>query len=257
MFQRLTVQVGFPCAGMLLLSCGIVAFTQDKAKPQTKINSIDGAEMVWIPGGTFQMGSDKGQKDEKPVHEQTVAGFWMYRHDVTVAQFRKFCEATKRKMPAAPAWGHMDNHPIVNVAWDQANAYCAWARVRLPTEAEWEYAARGGKGFEYGTSTGQIDDKLASFGGKNKGTKPVGSYPPNPFGLYDMAGNACQWCSSLRQPYPYRSDDGRENPKASGSRVVRGGCMLGSSDQARCAYRDNDLRGEANPCLGFRCAMTP
>ena len=256
MFRRLTFQAGFPCTAIILLCSGILAFTQDKEKPKTKINPIDGAEMVWIPGGTFQMGSDKGQKDEKPMHQQKVAGFWMYRHDVTVAQFRKFCESTKRQMPAAPDWGQIDD-PIVNVSWTDSIAYCEWAKVRLPTEAEWEYAARGGKQFEYGTSTGQIDDKLANFGGKNKGAKPVGSYPPNPFGLYDMAGNVCQWCSSFPQAYPYRSDDGRENLTASGHRVVRGGCWFGGADQARAAYRDNDLRGKANPCLGFRCVMTP
>ena len=257
MFRRLTVQASFPFAGVILLSCGLLAFPQDTEKPKTKINPIDGAAMVWIKGGTFQMGSAKGQKDEQPVHEQTIAGFWMYRHAVTVAQYRKFCEAAKRPMPAAPPGGHLDTHPIVNVSWNDAVAYCEWAKVRLPTEAEWEYAARGGKQLEYGTSTGLLDHTLASFGGKNKGTRPVGSYPPNPFGLHDMAGNACQWTGSVRQPYPYRSDDGREDPKANGARAVRGGCMLGSADQARAAYRDNDLRGAANPCLGFRCAMKP
>ncbi len=223
-----------------------------------RINPIDGAEMVFIPAGTFQMGSNNGGSDEKPVHTQRVEGFWMYKHEVTVAQFRKFCRATGRQEPPPPPWGWKDDHPIVNVSWYDAIAYCQWAGVRLPTEAEWEYAARGGRQFEFGTSTGALNSGLAHYGQAfDVGTKPVGSFPANPFGLHDMAGNVCEWCSSLYQPYPYAANDGRENLSANGDRVLRGGSWLYFGILCRAAVRTGLAPAYGLRSSGFRCARTP
>ena len=113
-----------------------------------KINAKDGAKMVWIPAGEFIMGSDE-YAAEKPAHKVYLDGFWMDKNDVTVAQYRQFCEATGRQMPKAPSWGWIDDHPVVNVTWDDAKAYADWAGMALPTEAEWEKAARGGEYHRY------------------------------------------------------------------------------------------------------------
>jgi len=138
------------------------AFRQITGKVIEQINPQDGAEMVYIPEGEFIMGTDQAEidriwqrfgwekewkqyfKNESPKHQVYVDGFWMYRYEVTVAQYRKFCQETGRQMPPEPKWGWQDNYPIVNVSYDDAVNYCKWAGVRLPTEAEWEYAARGG-----------------------------------------------------------------------------------------------------------------
>jgi formylglycine-generating enzyme required for sulfatase activity len=223
----------------------------------TRINPIDGAEMVFIPAGAFQMGSNS-YENGKPVHAQRVEGFWMYKYEVTVAQYRKFCAATGRQMPSAPSWGWRDDHPIVNVSWHGAVAYCQWAGVRLPTEAEWEYAARGGKQYEYGTSTGELTSELAHFSQdvSTGGTRPVGSYPANPFGLHDMAGNAWEWCSSLYLPYPYVADDGRENVSASGDRTLRGGAWGSAVVTCFAAYRGRLAPALRDYVNGFRCAQS-
>jgi formylglycine-generating enzyme required for sulfatase activity len=235
--------------------------------------------MVWIPDGTFVMGSGKGTIAERPVHEQRVQGFWMYTKEVTNAQFRKFVGAypqwSPEQIPRLYHDGHYlkhwrdessmiskeDEYPAVYMSWYAAKAYAEWAGGRLPTEVEWEYAARAGKQLDYGTATGKLSRDLANYsgtGGKDRWsfTAPVGSFPPNPFGLYDMTGNAAEWTSSLHKPYPYSATDGREHPDMRAARVLRGG----SWDDREFMSRATD-RGSLGPTccyggmIGFRCVV--
>ena len=167
-----------------------------------RVNPRDGAVTVWVPAGEFLMGSKGGARaDEKPQHAVVLDGFWIYKHHVTVAQYRKFCQATARAMPERePDWGWRHNHPMVNVAWDDAVAYAQWAGASLPTEAQWEKAARGtdgrlypwGKAWE--TDRCQCSRKQAGDAG---GTAAVGTFPTgaSPCGCQDMAGNVWQWCA--------------------------------------------------------------
>jgi sulfatase modifying factor 1 len=209
---------------------------QKPADPLTKfasrINAVDGAEMALIPAGAFIMGGLGGND----AHTVSLDGFWMYKLPVTVKQYRHFCESTKRVMPMPPGWGWIDPHPMVNVSWYDALAYAKWAGVRLPTEAEWEKAARGTDGRvlpwgnDFDVSKCQSSRDQHGF----PGTAPVGYFPGNvsPYGVRDMVGNVWQWCSSRVAPYPYQANDGREdivNHVENEKRIYRGGGWVQNS----------------------------
>jgi len=200
---------------------------------QTKINPKDGAEMVLVPAGAFKMGMDPMPMDQEqrkqlnaPKHEVTLDGYWIYKYPVTVKQYRAYLEANKDRkpfqyftgqMPEEPLWGWKDDHPMVNVTAAQAADYARWAGAALPTEAQWEKAARG------------TDERLYPWGNDwdpsacvhstkvfcdAKGTKPVGSCPKNvsPYGAMDMAGNVWQICDDLFRPDWYSRAE-PTNPK--------------------------------------------
>ncbi len=233
--------------------------TTSAAPIATKINAKDGAEMVWIPPGEFSMGSRDGHADEKPVHQINLEGFWMYKNDVTVAQYRQFCTATGRAMPEAPEWGWQDDHPIVNVSWDDAAAYAHRAGAALPTEAEWEKAARGTDGRTY--PWGNAWDAEAAMGQFGKGeTAPVGSYPAgvSPYGCLDMAGNVWQWCADWygKDYYTNSPSDNPTGPASGTMRVLRGGAWyIALSAFFRTSNRYQYLPAYRFDNCGFRCAL--
>jgi len=248
-------------------------------------NPIDGAEAVWVPAGEFQMGSNEADiaelchrrtnvkpelfNDEKPRHTVWLDGFWIYKYHVTVAQYRKFCEKTERKMPEQPKWSK-DNLPVVNVSWYDASAYAEWAGARLPSEAEWEKAARGtdGRAFPWGDlwdeeRCNNYNTHNPAAGGLhgNRAT-PGGAFPAgaSPYGAQDMAGNVWQWCADWYDADYYAKSPKKNptGPDAGDLRVLRGGSWGSSSVSVRCAGRnaespDNTYHDDG----GFRCVITP
>lgn len=288
-FLGLTLLLFFSL-GLLLTGCGgggntsIPSISADT--PVT--NPTDAAEMVWVPGATFTMGSPDGvgRDNEHPAHQVTLTGYWIYKYDVTVAQYLAFCAATGHARPPWPmnyySWAGksgwddplLQQHPIVDITWHDAHAYAAWAGVQLPTEAQWEYAARGPQARNYpwgGTATASdlyngFDPTKCAYSlsfTPNISTRPVGSFPAGVSwcGALDMAGNVFQWCEDWYGDYssaPVTNPTG-PGPSASCYRVVRGGSWGGSENDCRSAFRHSgDPVNWINPFFGFRCvSLTP
>jgi sulfatase modifying factor 1 len=230
-----------------------------------------------IPAGTFQMGSSSGQSDERPKHTVKLSAFRIGATPVTVAVWKEYCSATGIALPPAPSWGLIDDHPVVNVSWndimgsDGKGGFCAWAsdiasiRLTLPTEAQWDYAARGGQsGLEYPWGNSFDDSKdWSSVSAMRSRTAPVirtSNIYRNAFGLTDMAGNAYQWCSDLYGPYSSVSQTDPIGPPSTSDneRCVRGGSWFNlNPDYYRCAKRNrysSDLRFKFG---GFRLSAGP
>jgi formylglycine-generating enzyme required for sulfatase activity len=277
-------------AGVLVLGGLFAADQPDRqaaAASKVLTNSI-GMKLAFIPAGKFLMGSPPGEaeREEGEVqHEVTITKpFYMGVYEVTQREFKQVLgEAVKRPAIFNENQGGGPDHPMDSVVWPMATDFCstlsglaeerkAGRRYRLPTEAEWEYACRAGTAtaFHFGDS---LSSKRANFnggfpyGGGEKGpylrmTAKVGSYPPNGFGLHDMHGNLCEWCSDYYDKDYYRKSP-REDPKGPEQgvvhtdyedfyRVIRGGCWLDEARACRSAYRFKAMPNEPNRLVGFR-----
>ncbi|MBL7005699.1 MAG: SUMF1/EgtB/PvdO family nonheme iron enzyme [Spirochaetia bacterium] len=233
-------------------------------------------KMVLIPSGNAQIGSNRGYSEEKPIQNKMVSAFYMDCCTVTNREYKSYCDKEKIQYPDDPRWSDMPNYfldypeyPVVNVAWEAANSYALWAGKRLPTELEWEYAACGGvSGSLYPWGEALVDGDKANYADKNteypwrdfthssgwRCTSPVGSFPPNGYGLYDMAGNVWQWC----EDWFFNYDDKERDLKYlkdgwGGSKVCRGGCYHSSSFDLRTSRRRQVQGGSAQISVGFRC----
>lgn len=247
---RATLAVLAACAGC-----------HDKSVTPTAPCPVD-LGMTPIPEGTFMMGSVDGDSDERPVHDLHIQPFALARTDVTVAQYRA-CEAAGActKTPVKPYCNEHEPahemHPINCVTWAQATAFCTWAQARLPTEAEWEYAAHGGERRRYPwgdqTPTKQLcwDGPASELGlGKRRSTCPVDAHPAGagPFGTLDLAGNVWQWTSDL-----YSRD--YASPRTGPKRVVRGGTWYAyDPSDVRTTLRFQVREDKEDYGIGVRCA---
>jgi len=264
------------------------------------VNPKDGADMVYVSAGQFIMGSSDAELEalsvgraegtrflfanEQPQFRVSLRGYWIGRTEVTNAQYQRFLKATGHRPP--DHWKHgrvpagQGRAPVVNVDWFDASAYCKWAGGRLPTEMEWEKAARGrdGRAFPWGNewdskrclhsaATASAESsatrhRMSSPSDTGEGPAPVGSYTAgaSPYGCQDMAGNVGEWCADTHDEEAYyRYASGDLTPPATGERrVLRGGSW--NRDYAegfRCAFRGRGAApGHRCHCCGFRCART-
>jgi formylglycine-generating enzyme required for sulfatase activity len=236
----------------------------------------DEKDMVLIPGGTFLMGENGDHSNYSPAHQVYVANFYMDRWPVTNSEYKKFVDATGHPVPNYHvSWCKTEGynwdpetrlyppgkaeHPVVLVTWEDAMAYAAWMHKRLPTEAEWERAARGLDGRRYPWGNEFIPGCCNCKESHQASTTPVGAFSPDgdtPEGLVDMLGNVWEWTNSLFRAYPYRPDDGRESRQAVGFRVLRGASWVNDAGVAHCMARlDGDFQFYNN--VGFRCVVSP
>ena len=265
-------------AAIGLLTSSMPAFA---GNPQAlnSVNPKDGAEMVFIPAGEFLMGSTPDQvkalqpghptefkagyfDPEQPQRTVKLSGYWMYRTEVTVAQYRKFCQETGRMMPDMPQGGWKDAAAMTSVSWFDASAYAKWAVVRLPTEAEWEKAARGTDGRTYPWGDTWDEKKCADPHSTGYAVMPVGSFPDgaSPYGVLDMAGNVWEWCQDWFSAdyYVTAPNLNPPGPPTGTHKVMRGGSYgtWAGGVYFRCAYRDTvAIPGYARFDFGFRCAV--
>jgi serine/threonine-protein kinase len=250
----------------------------------TMVSEKDSMVMVYVPAGEFQMGSEDGEDDEKPVHTVYLDAFWIDQTEVTNAMYAKCIDARACDPPDSlksysrdSYYGNLafDNYPVIYVSWNDAKAYCEWADRRLPTEAEWEKAASWDDktqthrvypwGNEFDCQKGNFDDetlmdKEVVPGGENcdgfTQTAPVGSFSSGAsyYDVFDMAGNNREWVSSLYQSYPYNATDGREDMSSTEAeaRVLRGGAWDNTDIRSTFRFWHGPENSGFN--VGFRCA---
>ncbi|MDO8806469.1 MAG: formylglycine-generating enzyme family protein [Elusimicrobiota bacterium] len=208
--------------------------------------------MVLISSGDFQMGSGGDR------HKVYLDAYHIYRHEVTLDKYRDFSKTAGRKMPGQEKWS-TDRHPVVNVDWDDAAAYCKWAGGRLPTEAEWEKAARGGTNtaYSFGDDTSKLGEYAWYNTNSNSKAHPVGQKKPNQYGLYDMHGNVWEWVSDWYDENYYARSPGKnpEGPASGTLRGIRGGSWYYDSYNLRAANHDKNTPGNRLNNLGFRCVV--
>ncbi|MDA0835046.1 MAG: formylglycine-generating enzyme family protein [Planctomycetota bacterium] len=292
---------------VVIVSAGRLANAEDDTEFPTQTNATDGAVLVVVPDGEFQMGSStaevdedfkvvgypddwkKHAQDELPAHQQRVKSFLMYRYEVTNSQYRAFCEATGHQTPEYWLDGGFPagkgDHPVVQVSWHDAQEYCDWAGTRLPTEAEWEFAARGesennqpSRKYPWGNEWDLSLANSASFHAKENIndaekwkrwyeidqtqyplTSKVGQFDKcvSPFGLYDMAGNAWEWCAdeyALFEDRPSNQEDKANDSNKDAPRVTKGGSWANVPFHLRSADRNSVAPDTRNLYIGFRCA---
>lgn len=222
----------------------------------------DGGTMVWVPAGQFQMGMEAANPDARPVHCVTITrGFWLGKCEVTNAQYKAFCQQAKYTFPARN--DHGDDHPVAYVNWDDAMAYCKHFGLSLPTEAQWEWAARGPENRKYPWGNDYDPGKFCSKQnvGPNGATYPVGSFPTGASwcGALDMAGNVWEWCSDWYDAKYYGkcpANDPAGQPKGT-YHVVRGGGWLNFGNLCLTSVRSYYLPFAGYKHGGFRCVFVP
>jgi len=268
------------CRALFLLLT-LSAFTAISQTQTTAVSTNPFKTMALVSEGYFVMGSNNGPDDEKPEHRFFVKSFLIDVLPVSNADFAKFLNARGLKNHLGESFYddddrdariHQQNslwqadrgyatHPVNEVSWLGARDYCTWLNKRLPTEAEWEKAARGTDGRMYPWGNSKPDRNRALYGAAYNSSAPVDAFPEgaSPYGVLDLSGNQWEWVSSAYRPYPYSADDGRENQTPGPIRSTRGGGHDSSEDELTTTQRGRNLSrnpraGHHN--IGFRCASS-
>ncbi len=243
---------------LLVLALIVTGCGGGTAVPADRAADLDG-DVVRIPAGAFVMGSAAGRANEAPPHEVRLPAYTIDRYEVTVAQYVAFVAATGWRLPGnwdGPVPSLPGNLPVTHVAWPDAAAYCEWAGKRLPTEAEWERAARGDDGRRY--PWGDEWDPGRAAVAVDSGPVPVGSFPEgaSPYGVLDMAGNVHEWVADYYGAGYYAVSPGDDpvGPEDHGNRVLRGGSWSSPSEWATTTFRDSSHSDVGDDRFGFRCA---
>jgi serine/threonine-protein kinase len=265
--------------------------TQDPSDEDIRISETDGMVQIYIPAGEFIMGTDDPNAKttveggraypENPAHTVTLDGYWFDQYEVSTSQYALCVEAGVCDPPYRPDsetrpayYGNPEyaDYPVIWVSWYMATEYCEWAGRRLPTEAEWEKAARGTDGRMFPWGNDPIDGERANFCDTNcprtianhnyddgfADTAPVDSFPlgASPYGVMNMSGNVWEWTSTIIEPYPYDATDGREDPERYAERVWRGGPWSNGTWWQRSSIRYRSIPFYWYVNLGFRCAAS-
>jgi iron(II)-dependent oxidoreductase len=249
-----------PRSGIERPAAAAVAPAVPPSPPARVVTEPDGATMVLVSAGEFWMGSDDESDDEKPRHRVTLDAFYIDRYQVTNAIYQKFMSATRHPAPAQ--WNDSDfngpQQPVVGVSWEDAVAYCAWAGKRLPTEAEWEKAARGTDGRKYPWGDSWDASRANSHESGHGKTVEVGSYPTgvSPCGAHNMAGNVWEWVADwyVEGYYGRSPERNPRGPDTGTYRVLRGGSWLDGPIDLRAANRHGYSPDFRVDLIGFRCA---
>ena len=246
-----------------------------RPKTSSALATVSSSAWVGIPGGTFEMGSTDGKGNERPVHRVTLGDFQIGRYPVTNDDYARYVADTGVGPPQHWTDGKIPkgkgNHPVVHVSWDDARKYCLWLtprlprlseqrdRVDLPTEAQWECAARGagGRKYPWGNEP-EPDDDHANFGDSERGTTPVGSYPEGatPEGIHDLAGNIWEWCGDWYGDYSDEEATDPTGPSKGDGRVLRGGAFFVDPDVLLGAYHLSYRPDARLYDIGFRCVVS-
>ncbi len=257
----------------ILSISGIVYALKAPTTPPTfsigsvEVSEKDGMKLLYVPAGEFTMGNDNGDDNEKPVHAVSLDAFWIDQTEVTNAMYALCvndgkCDApgSKESLTRPTYYGDAkyNNYPVIFVDWDRAKTYCEWAGRRLPTEAEWEKAARGTEAFVYPWGNVMPDKNLLNYRDVIGDTTEVGTYPKgaSPYGALDMAGNVWEWVNDWFIPDYYKNSPKSNplGPSAGPAHVLRGGSWNLNDDLVRSTFRGRHP-SEPNLGIGFRCAM--
>ncbi|HJX27987.1 MAG TPA: SUMF1/EgtB/PvdO family nonheme iron enzyme, partial [Thermoanaerobaculia bacterium] len=231
-----------------------------------RVHEKDGTILVYVPGGEITMGAVGVQDWSRPVHRVRLHPFWIGKFPITNEQYARFLSENP-EAPEPRFWRdpqlNQPRHPVVGVSWDEAQAYCQWAGLELPSEAQWEAAARGRDQRPYPWGRGLPAPLQANFGGIQKGTTPVDAHPAGcgPYGTFDQAGNVWEWCVDPWSSTAYqRRESGLWDPVARGEaavRAIRGGSWNNPASDLHAACRERVTTRKALKNLGFRCLWRP
>ena len=267
--------IGIPTANATLTAVAPVESDANAEAGSTRVSPADGMIDVFVPAGVFTMGGvdARASENEKPIHQVSMPGFWIDKVEVTNAMYALCATAGACRLPQEFRSDSRDkyygdaqyaDYPVVYVTWLQAKTYCEWAGRRLPTEAEWERAARGDDTRVYPWGDQIPDATRANFSNLVGDTASVGNSTAgiSPFGVLDMSGNVAEWTETLdrvfSRDHPYRDDDDRNREDATGRRVVRGGSWYSASTAILyLPYRETFQPEVSAPYLGFRIVAKP